>query len=253
MGRTTISLLTLALLGAAVASLPAQSGEPVARTFPATLDQVWPVAESVLTSLGWEVATRDRTSGALMTNDRALGFREFGVYAEGTRHKLTLLIKSVDTGRTSVSVLREVYREERILWMKERKPLPTTDRSVELAVLAAIESSLPPPAVTTRPVPPPPPVPPPIAPGAAGGRAEFTFQVTYRVTGTASAAMLTFRNAKGDTEQTSVPLPWELSFDAKGATFLYLSAQNEGSAGSVTCEIALDGPVGRRRRRAARM
>src|SRR3546814_4654011 len=72
------------------------------------------------------------------------------VYAEGTRHKLTLLIKPADAGRTSVSVVREVFREERILWMKERKPLPTTDRSVELAVLAAIESSLPPPAVAPR-------------------------------------------------------------------------------------------------------
>ncbi|HLE43931.1 MAG TPA: hypothetical protein VJB36_07940, partial [Methylomirabilota bacterium] len=47
-------------------------------------------------------------------------------------------------------------------------------------------------------------------------------------------------NARGGTEQASVRLPWEMSFDAKGGSFLYVSAQNHGVAGSVTCEILLD-------------
>jgi hypothetical protein len=38
-----------------------------------------------------------------------------------------------------------------------------------------------------------------------------------------------------------VRVPWEASFDAKGGSFLYVSAQNEATAGSVTCEILLDG------------
>jgi len=64
--------------------------------------------------------------------------------------------------------------------------------------------------------------------------------VTYRVKGTSGVAVLTYRNAMGGTEQASVRLPWELSFDAKGGTFLYVSAQNQGVLGSVTCEILLD-------------
>jgi hypothetical protein len=64
--------------------------------------------------------------------------------------------------------------------------------------------------------------------------------VTYRVKGTAGSAVLTYRNARGGTEQSSVRLPWELSFDAKGGLFLYISAQNESTTGSVTCEILLD-------------
>jgi hypothetical protein len=67
--------------------------------------------------------------------------------------------------------------------------------------------------------------------------------VTYRVRGSAGAAALTYRNVQGGTEQTRVRLPWEVSFDAKGGTFLYVSAQNPGVEGSVTCEIALDGEV----------
>ena len=77
-------------------------------------------------------------------------------------------------------------------------------------------------------------VPPP------SSRGEFTFKVTYRVKGTAGSAVLTYRNARGGTEQTSARLPWELSFDAKGGLFLYVSAQNESTTGSVTCEILLD-------------
>jgi hypothetical protein len=41
-----------------------------------------------------------------------------------------------------VSVEREVYSEERILWMTERKPVPATDQAVELGVLDAIQKSL---------------------------------------------------------------------------------------------------------------
>jgi hypothetical protein len=37
-----------------------------------------------------------------------------------------------------------------------------------------------------------------------------------------------------------VRLPWEMSFDAKGGSFLYVSAQNQSASGSVTCEILLD-------------
>jgi hypothetical protein len=90
------------------------------------------------------------------------------------------------------------------------------------------------------------PAPPPRSPTAAArgvpeARGEFAPRVTYRVTGTATEAALTYRNANGGTEQKDVPLPWELTFDLRGTSPLYVSAQNRTSAGSVTCEILFDG------------
>lgn len=70
-------------------------------------------------------------------------------------------------------------------------------------------------------------------------------RVTYRVKGTARSAMLTYRNAQGGTEQRDVVLPvdsaWEASFEVGEGAFLYVSAQNRGEAGSLTCEILVNG------------
>jgi hypothetical protein len=65
--------------------------------------------------------------------------------------------------------------------------------------------------------------------------------VTYRVTGTATEAALTYRNGNGGTEQKDVSIPWEMTFDLRGTSPLYISAQNRTTAGSVTCEILFDG------------
>ncbi|HNT76392.1 MAG TPA: hypothetical protein PKH77_15360, partial [Anaerolineae bacterium] len=64
-----------------------------------------------------------------------------------------------------------------------------------------------------------------------------TYRVTYKITGTASRASLTYQNAQGGTEQTVVSIPWKESLIVESGDFLYLSAQNEGEFGSVTCEI----------------
>jgi hypothetical protein len=248
-------LLALALWVAPSASL-AQGGGAPTRTFAGSAEQVWDATQSVLRSLGWSVDEQDKPAGWIVTESRGLDFKEFGVYGEGTRHQLRVTVKAAGAGQTAVTVEREVYREERILWMKDRKTIPATDRNVETAVLDGIERAVP--AVATAPAapalrpaapgppatPPPatPPPPPPAAPVArpAPSRGEFTYKVTYRVRGTAGAVALTYRNAQGGTEQSSVRLPWELSFDAKGGSFLYVSAQNQGATGSVTCEILLD-------------
>jgi hypothetical protein len=246
--------LVLAALAVA-AQAPAQSSAPPSRVFVAPADQVFDVTESVLRSLGWSVDQKDKANGWILTDARSVDFRNFGVYGEGARHKLRLTGKAAGEGRATVTVERELYREERILWMVERKPLPAADRSVETAVLDGIESSVP--AVAAAPAPravaaPPapaaapsaPPATAPAAPSTAArsgqSRGEFTFKVTYRVKGTAGSVALTYRNAKGGTEQGSVRLPWEMSFDAKGGSFLYVSAQNQSASGSVTCEILLD-------------
>lgn len=70
-------------------------------------------------------------------------------------------------------------------------------------------------------------------------------EVTYRVFGSGTTeADLTFENAQGGTEQRSsqdIEPVWETTFKAKSGQFVYLSAQNKNDAGSVTCEIRVDG------------
>lgn len=68
--------------------------------------------------------------------------------------------------------------------------------------------------------------------------------VTYRVTGVGTrTADVTYTNAQGGTEQKKVVLPWQSSFSVPGSTrlFLYLSTQNNGSSGDISCDILLDG------------
>lgn len=70
-------------------------------------------------------------------------------------------------------------------------------------------------------------------------------EVIYRIGGAKYAdrveASLTYRNATGGTEQKNVTVPWETSFTALPGQFLYLSAQNTGSRGAVTCDILVNG------------
>jgi hypothetical protein len=265
MRPTALACLVLIAL-AGVAETAAQPA-PVSRVFASPLDKVWSAAEATLKSLGWNVDQKNKAIGSLVTESRPLDFKDFGVYGDGTRHRLRVSVTAAGEGQTSVTVERELYREERILWISNKKAIETADRSVETAVLDALERVVPvvtaapapppspapgPPSVTTpppattpppvtSPAPPPVTTPPPIAAAPPGSsRGEFTFKVTYRVKGTAGTAVLTYRNARGGTEQSSEHLPWELSFDAKGGLFLYVSAQNEGTTGSVTCEILLD-------------
>lgn len=132
-------VLGLALLGGP-GSVPGAGGP--SRTFEAPVDRVWTVTESVLKSLGWEIDKVDRTVGWLLTDSRAVDFKDYAVYGKGMRHKLRVALKAAGDGRTTVSVDRELYTEERILWMVERKPLQPPDQAVELEVLEAIQRLL---------------------------------------------------------------------------------------------------------------
>ena len=136
-----VAAQALCLLGISAATLPGQTGE-ASRVLNAPLERVWTVTESVLKSLGWEIDKRDREVGWILTKSRGVDFKDFGVYGDGTRHKLRLTLKAMGDGRTLVSLERELYKEERILWMSEKKPLKAADRSVEIATLNAIEKSL---------------------------------------------------------------------------------------------------------------
>jgi hypothetical protein len=136
------ALLALTLVAASAAGAPAQTAPPVSREFAVPFERLWLVSESVLKSLGWEVDSRDPAVGWIVTDSRGVDFKDFGVYGEGTRHKLRLTLKRAGEGRTMVTVERELWKEERILWMKDRKPIQPADRAVETAVLDAIEKSL---------------------------------------------------------------------------------------------------------------
>ena len=69
---------------------------------------------------------------------------------------------------------------------------------------------------------------------------KSSFQVVYKVTGTAESVDLTYENAYGNTEQKTARLPWELKMNVSVGQFLYVSAQNNGKIGSVTCEIWIE-------------
>ena len=137
-------LLRIGIFGLALAWAPtlAPGADAPSWTFDAPVDRVWTVTESVLKSLGWDVDQSDRAVGWLLTDSRGVAFKDYAVYGKGVRHKLRIVLKATGEGRTSVSVERQVYAEERILWMTERKPIPTSDQAVELEVLEAIRKSL---------------------------------------------------------------------------------------------------------------
>lgn len=140
-GRVTLIGLVL-LLGLAGGPDPLTAATPMSRTFNAPIDRVWTVTESVLKSLGWEVDESDRAVGWLLTDSRAVDFKDYAVYGKGLRHKLRIALKAAGAGQTTVSVERELYTEERILWMTERKPVQAPDQAVEKGLLDAIQASL---------------------------------------------------------------------------------------------------------------
>ncbi len=72
---------------------------------------------------------------------------------------------------------------------------------------------------------------------------DDTRTVVYRIDGTASRASLTMRNETGGTEQGTHLVPWDDTFTVAPGQFVYLSAQNEGDHGTITCTITSDGQV----------
>jgi uncharacterized lipoprotein len=131
-------LLVLALASAAPAA------EPVAQTFNAPMDRVWTVVEAVLKQLGWDIDKKDRTIGMIGTDSRRVDGQDWGVYAKGLRHRLTLYVKAASENRTTVTIERNVFKRERILWVDKDEPVATASdkRDVERSILAAIAKAL---------------------------------------------------------------------------------------------------------------
>jgi hypothetical protein len=72
---------------------------------------------------------------------------------------------------------------------------------------------------------------------------KSSYTITYRITGNAMQASLTYENETGDTEQKTVNVPWDKTFTAAPGTFVYIAAQNERDFGTIKCEILIDNVV----------
>jgi uncharacterized lipoprotein len=134
--------LAVLLLAVALAT-PATAAEPVAQTFNAPIDRVWTTVEGVLKQLGWDIDRKDRTIGMITTESRRLEGEDYGVYAKGLRHRLTLHVKAASENRTTVTVERDTFRRERILWIDKDEPANAGGGTeVQRSVLASIGKAL---------------------------------------------------------------------------------------------------------------
>jgi uncharacterized lipoprotein len=135
-------LMTACVLVLALAA-PAAAADPVTQTFNAPLDRVWSTAEAVLKQLGWDIERQDRTIGMITTESRRLEGEDYGVYAKGLRQRLTLQLKAAAPGRTTVTVERDTFRRERILWIDKDEPANAgSSTDAQRAVLAALGKAL---------------------------------------------------------------------------------------------------------------
>jgi len=68
------------------------------------------------------------------------------------------------------------------------------------------------------------------------------YEVEYLVKG--SNASITYQNTDGGTSQHSnVNLPWSYKFNSIGDTWVYCSAQNQNSWGTVRVEVKVNGNI----------
>lgn len=130
------------VLGGLLTGAGAALADDAGRTFTAPPDRVFTVTRSVLKSLGWDIDKEDRDVGWMVTDSRRLDGDNFGVYARGVKHRLRVSVKRLDGSRSSVSVERRVYKEERILFVDKEEDVETDDRSVEKRILGEIGRSL---------------------------------------------------------------------------------------------------------------
>ena len=140
-----MKLATLAVLLVLIFASAAPAAEPVAQTFNAPVDRVWTITQAVLKQLGWEIDKQDRTIGMIGTESRRVEGEDYGVYAKGVRHRLTLYVKPASENRTTVTIEREVFKRERILWIDKDEPFAasaSTNRDVERSILSAIAKAL---------------------------------------------------------------------------------------------------------------
>ena len=136
------AFVVLVLLVAGLGGLAAAQADERTRVFNAPVDRVWIVTRSTLKGLGWDIDKEDRDVGWIRTDSRRLEGDNYGVYAKGTKHRLRVVIHGQADGKTTVTIERTVYKEERILFVDKEENIPTTDRTIETQILDAIGKSL---------------------------------------------------------------------------------------------------------------
>ena len=144
LGAMKTTAAALALVLAVLSVSPAAVADTVSRTFDAPIDRVWTTTEALLKQLGWDIDRADRSIGWITTESRRIEGQgeDYGVYAKGARHRLTITMRAMGERRTSVAVERTLFRRERILWIDKDEPLTATDQKVEKDLIAAIERAL---------------------------------------------------------------------------------------------------------------
>lgn len=65
----------------------------------------------------------------------------------------------------------------------------------------------------------------------------YDYKVRYVISGTAKEADLTYSTPNGGTGQCTRTLPYSVNYKEFGSSFLYISAQNATSIGSISVEI----------------
>ena len=71
-----------------------------------------------------------------------------------------------------------------------------------------------------------------------------SIEVEYEVTGSAYSVDVTYENSGGTTSREyGVGVPWSYRFSADPGDYVYISAQNTGTSGTVTVAIYLDGEI----------
>ena len=71
-----------------------------------------------------------------------------------------------------------------------------------------------------------------------------SIDVEYEVTGSAYSVDVTYENSGGTTSREyGVGVPWSYRFSADPGDYVYISAQNTGTYGTVTVAIYLDGEI----------
>jgi hypothetical protein len=127
MRRTTVTRLLGAIALLCCLALPATAAEPVSQTFAASPEKLWATTTSVLKQLGWDIEKSDQAGGWINTESRSVDGEDYGVYAQGTRHRLSIRLKAAGASRTTVTVERTLFKRERILWIDKDETLVTTD------------------------------------------------------------------------------------------------------------------------------
>ncbi|HET7875769.1 MAG TPA: hypothetical protein VFN71_09600 [Methylomirabilota bacterium] len=136
------AFVILVLLVAGLGGLAAAQADDRTRVFNAPVDRVWIVTRSTLKGLGWDIDKEDRDVGWIRTDSRRLEGDNYGVYAKGTKHRLRVVIHGQSDGKTAVTIERNVFKQERILFVDKEETIPTSDHTVERQILDAIGKSL---------------------------------------------------------------------------------------------------------------